>query len=316
MSFDDELEAFKRLPINFAAAAIGYRIDKRKSSKQSAVMVGPNGHKIICSTSRVDGHGVFFSADGNVSGSIIDLVQHVEGCNLGVVRKILRPLLEQGGLSHQVEFGGDVLQPATTNYLGVLARFSNFEHVTSSHDYLCGKRKIPRDILLHQRFANRIFHDPDRGSAIFPHYGSPDNSRDRCMTGYVIKNDGLTRFSKDGKKGLWPSNVFPGDRQLVVAEAAIDALSYACLEADIAITRFLSTGGQLNSEQPTLLQSAIEKLLPGGEVIAAVDNDDGGDQLAGKLTQCFHATGRTDLSLRTHVPSTRGDDWNRVLCHD
>lgn len=311
---DSELEAFKQLPINYAAAAFGYRIDRKKSSRHSAVMVGKDGHKIICSTSRHDGRGIFFSTDGHTSGSIIDLVQHVTGANLGGVRKALRPLLQ--GLAKDSSTAGEVLYPTTTDLLGVQARFSNFELVTSSHPYLSVTRKIPDRVLLSDRFNGRIFHDPDRGSAIFPHWGSPDGqSNDRCLTGYTIKNDGVSMFSKGGKKGLWPSNAFVTDNQLVISEAAVDAISYGCMRTSIKIARFVSTGGQLNPEQPSLIKSAIAKLphAVGGEVVAAVDNDKAGDQLIQKLTQVFNDVCRDDLTFRVDVPPTRGDDWNKVL---
>lgn len=310
----DELEAFKRLPINFAAASFGYRIDKKKSSKHSAVMVGKDGHKIVCSTARHDGHGVFFSTSDNVSGSIIDLVSHhLGGANLGVVRKALRPLLETGGLPDHVDDAGWKLEPTTTDFLGVLARFSNFEAITAPHPFLSDTRQIADSVLLNDRFKGRIFNDPSKGTAIFPHWGSPDGSSDRCLTGYTIKHDGLTMFSKGGKKGLWPSNATANDNQLVICEAAIDCLSYACVKAKIDLTRYIATGGQLNPEQPALIQSAIAKLPAGSEVTIAVDHDDAGDQLTQTLSKIFNAAKRDDLRLTIDRPETRGFDWNRHL---
>ena len=313
---DDELEAFKRLPINYAAAAFGYRIIKKKSSRHSAVMVGKNGHKIICSTARHDRHGIFFSTDGHHSGSIIDLVQYVTGENLGGVRKALRPLLHDGGLPNNLDEAGWKLEPSITDFLGVLARFSNFEHISSRHAFLCDTRQICEPLLLSDRFNGRIFHDPANGNAIFPHWGTPDGSNDRCLVGYVIKNDGLTMFSKGGKKGLWPSNVHPDDHTLVICESAIDALSYATLKhGPAAPVRYVSTGGQLNPEQPALLQSAIARLPANSTVTIAVDNDDGGDLLTRTLTHIFNAISRKDLILSVDRPETRGFDWNRALTH-
>ena len=311
---DEELEAFKRLPINFAAASLGYKIVKAKSSKHSAVMVR-DGHKIVCSTARHDGHGVFFATDNTVSGSIIDLAKHVTGGNLGVARKTLRPLLQAGGLPQDFETAGWKLDPSKTDFLSVLARFSNFDPVTSRHAFLSGTRRLPEQLISSERFSGRVFHDPAKGTAIFPHYGSPDGSRDRCLTGYTIKGEnGLTMFSKGGKKGLWPSNATPEDHTLVICESAIDALSYAALKhGSEALARYVSTGGQLNPEQPALIQSAIEKLPADGEVTIAVDNDAGGDQLTRTLTKIFNDANRSDLALSVDVPPTRGHDWNREL---
>lgn len=309
---DDELETMKRLPINQVAAAFGYRVDRKKSSRHSAVMQSEAGDKIVCSTSRVDGHGVFFSIADNASGSVIDLVQKLTGGNLGQVRRELRPLLAPGALPNELDLSGGELRPVAPDLLGVLSRFSAFEPLDGAHGYLSKDRRIPGDLIASPRFAGRIRHDPARGGVIFPHYGSPDGSRDRVLTGYEIRGPDVNVFSKGGRKGLWPSNAFDEDERLCICEGSIDALSYAILRMDLAVTRFVSIGGQLNPEQPALITSAIER-LPCGEVTLAIDNDEGGDLLSQKLLQIFERSGRSDLSVRVDVPETRGADWNQVL---
>ena len=62
-----------------------------------------------------------------------------------------------------------------------------------------------------------------KGNAIFPHY----DEEGTC--GYEIKNKGFTGFSAGGDKGLWVSRCFAGDESLVIAESAIDALSFHAL---------------------------------------------------------------------------------------
>jgi len=59
---DDELERFKR-DINLAdfAAAWGYQLDRKESSRACYVMRHADGDKIIVVTGE-DGHDVFFSA--------------------------------------------------------------------------------------------------------------------------------------------------------------------------------------------------------------------------------------------------------------
>jgi hypothetical protein len=87
----DELDEFKRqINLTQYAATLGYCLDRRASSRNSAVMVHPAGDKLIV-TKGEDGHWIFFSVrDDADHGSIIDFVQRREGGTLGDVRKTLR----------------------------------------------------------------------------------------------------------------------------------------------------------------------------------------------------------------------------------
>jgi len=145
-----------------------------------------------------------------------------------------------------------------------------------------------------------------RGNALFPHF-----NRDG-LCGFEIKNEGFTGFAKGGTKGLWASVPTEADDTLVIAETAIDALSYAVLFGHHR-SRFVSTSGQLNNDQPGLLQSAIEKMPQGGRVVMALDNDEGGDELAARITDLYAAAKRIDLELHDDRPTVRGSDWNDVL---
>ena len=55
--------------------------------------------------------------------------------------------------------------------------------------------------------------------------------------------------------------VDPGDRKLVNAETAVDALSYFALK-DPPKARYVSTAGALNSIQPALILAAINNCGP------------------------------------------------------
>lgn len=85
------------------------------------------------------------------------------------------------------------------------------------------------------RFQGRILEDT-RSAAVFPYF-----DRDGPC-GYEIKNHGLTGFAPGGEKGLWMSQARGTDTALVIAEIAIDALSYAALHPD-EHARYASLGG-------------------------------------------------------------------------
>ncbi len=88
----DELEDFKaHINLSEYAAAQGYEMDRRASSKNSVLMRHCGGDNIViaCGTDR---HWIYFSVrDDADNGTIIDFVQNRKGVKLGGVRQELRP---------------------------------------------------------------------------------------------------------------------------------------------------------------------------------------------------------------------------------
>lgn len=310
----DELEDFKtRVNLTEFAAAEGYALDRKASSRNSAVMVHPAGDKIIIARGE-DGHWVYFSVrDPGDHGTIIDFVQRRKGGTLGNARQVLRPWLGGGFgppaspplLRPSADRFVERLEPIKRDVAQVRARFEAMNSIGTYSAYLCEDRAIPPALLAQPAFASRIRVD-ERGNVIFPHF----NAGGLC--GYEIKNRGFTGFASGGTKGLWASVPTPEDERLVVAETAIDALSYAVL-AGHSRARFVSIAGQMNPEQPALLRSAIGKLKAGGRIVLAFDNDEGGDSLVARVTELFAEAQRADLTLIHDRPSIRGADWNDVL---
>ncbi|HEX9640827.1 MAG TPA: DUF3991 and TOPRIM domain-containing protein [Candidatus Krumholzibacteria bacterium] len=307
----DELEAFKSsVNLTEFAVARGYELDRKASSRSSVVMVHPDGDKVVIAKARSDGHWIYFSVgDPSDSGTIIDFVQKRDGGSLGEVRKLLRPWIGEASSPPpprpaRSAFAQD-LQPIERDLLGVRAAYEAMRPLSAGfHPYLAGARRIPPALLADERFASRIRADA-RGNAVFPHF-----NRDG-LCGFELKNAGFTGFAKGGAKGLWTSLVRPDDRALVLAEGAIDALSYAALHGHAGV-RFVSLAGQVSPEQVNLAAAAIEK-LPSGSVVLAFDNDEAGDRLTARFEGLFVEVGRSGLELRVHRPGARGADWNDVL---
>jgi len=141
---------------------------------------------------------------------------------------------------------------------------------------------------------------------IFPH-----EDRDG-LCGFEIKNKGFTGFSEGGTKGLWFSNIFKSDTRLVIAETAIDALSFHCLNPD-PHTRYCSIGGKMNPSQPALITGAVSKMPEGSEIIIATDADTAGRMMAGKIEHYVQAAQRDDITLTRAEPPEEGADWNDQL---
>ncbi len=173
-----------------------------------------------------------------------------------------------------------------------------------THRYLEEERAIPRELLAHPRFEGRILVDA-RSNAVFPHF-----DRDGPC-GYEIKNRNFTGFAPGGEKGLWISVVKRTDTTLVIAESAIDALSYAALHPN-EHARYASFGGAMNPSQPALIRAAIERLSPGAIVRVATDNDADGASFAATIQHLVAKMGKEHLTVERAVPGA-SKDWNDVL---
>lgn len=308
MSRGAEMEAMKsRINLTEYAAFQGYVLDRRASSRNSAVMDHPRGDKIIVGKG-TDQHWIYFSVrDFGDNGSIIDFVQNRQGGSLGDVRIKLRPWLSGPPADHRPPSEAFVpsLQPVSRNLVAVRAQYLAMDPIQGHHDYLEHQRHIPPHYLTDDRFSERIRVDA-YGNVVFPHW----NREGIC--GFEIKNQGFTGFARGGEKGLWCSRPTAEDRILVVAETAIDALSYAALHQP-PTARYVSTAGQISVYQRGLLESAFLKLPEDSEIILAMDNDPGGHSLAEQIQAVFAAIDAPGCVLRVHLPQNPGEDWNDAL---
>lgn len=296
---EQELESFKT-DINLVgfATSHGYELDVRASSRNSATMTNAAGDKIIVGRA-LDGHWIYFSVrDDRDHGSIIDFVQHRGGGSLGEVRKRLR----SPAISPTPNFAPETLEPITPDAVKVRAAFAAMRPLEPCRQFLENVRGIPSEVLDSKRFDGRILSD-GFSNAIFPHWNAEG------LSGYEIKNNDFTGFAPGGQKGLWGSRTQPTDKTLVIAETAIDALSYAALFG-LERTRFVSTAGQLNTEQPDLLKRAAAKMIgPNCEIILALDNDEAGRSMAESLSTALSGI----LPCKMHAPEDLDSDWNDDL---
>jgi hypothetical protein len=299
--FDAELDSFKRIDLRAYAASQGYALDRRESSRSSAVMRHANGDKIVIKINASDGHYVYFSVrDEKDNGTILDFLEHREKLNFGEIRKQLRPWTGAPPLPVP-RF--EPMQACSKDRLGVETAYAKMPD-TLCHPYLENERALPSSLLQDERFADRIRTDA-RGNAIFPHFDGDG------LCGFEKKNSGFTGFSAGGTKGLWLSHELPGDNRFAFFESAIDALSHAVLFPE-AHTRYASIGGKPNPVQPELIRAAIARMPSGAEIVAAMDADEDGRKLNKLVRRAFELTGRGDLRFRIHEPSGF-KDWNDML---
>ena len=289
---DDELERFKALNLGELAASYGYALDRRESSRSSLVMRHADGDKIIIATGE-DGHAVFFSVHAEASGSVIDFVMHREGCNLGYARKALRaysPSSFPTALAQHIPKP----RPSPHDRAALAAEWHRMRPYAGG--YLEGRGLTAATLAA---FADRIRLD-GRGNTVFRH-----DDREG-ISGWEVKNRGFTGFAAGGRKALFacragmPAEASPS--RLVVAESAIDAMSY--YQHDPAPALVLSFGGEMSPEQPELLRHVLTK-YPAAEIVTATDADDEGDDYAARIEAV-----RPD-AVRARPPT--GKDWNETL---
>ena len=297
---DTELETFKTdVLLPELAASKGYALDRRASSRNSVVMRHPDGDKIIIARYEGTTHWVYFSVrDDRDNGTVIDFLQNRGAGTLGLVRKTLRDWLGTTRPDSQLPLFVKDLQPVSRDRASVMAAWEMAEPCTAL-PYLTGRGLGP-EVLALPLFAGCVRMDR-RNNALFPHYDKEG------LCGFEVKNKGFTGFATGGVKGLWYSQAKTTDARLVLVESAIDAMSFHALQGDM-FTRYMSTGGELNPQQPVLLRGAMEKLHPSAVVVLAFDNDEGGDKIA-KEVEAVAPAGRKLLRMRPEG----GKDWNQIL---
>ena len=300
---DDELHRFKSdIPlVQYAAERYGYERDRRESSVACHVLRQPStGDKIVVRRDD-DGHWTYFSVrDDRDHGTIVDFVgRRGRHASLGEVRQELRQWL---GSSRPVP---DYAPPPARRDPGRSPADAFLAARAADASPYLASRGLSSETLRDPRFA-RTWRIDARGNVLFVH-----KDDDEVITGFEIKNRGFTGFATGGTKAAWRSARCEGDRALVVTESAIDALSHYQLHPEgRSTTRYVSTAGQPSPSQMDLLDRVFARLPFDTTVVAAVDSDAAGRDLANRIRALAH--GHAHLAFRRDAPE-RAKDWNDVL---
>lgn len=118
-----ELERFKtEINLSHYAAALGYELDRRETSRNSAVMRHANGDKIVIAK---DGaHWIYFSVrDDGDHGSIIDFVMRRQTGGMGAARQTLRGWINSPPPPPPPTHYAADLATSTRDRAGVMRRF-------------------------------------------------------------------------------------------------------------------------------------------------------------------------------------------------
>jgi hypothetical protein len=241
-------------------------------------------------------------------GTIIDFLQRETGASLAEVCSRLRQELSEPP-SPEVKAADIGVPPkspsASTGFHRdrVHRDFLAARPITNSH-YLASRGLRP-ETLTCLRFWGTFRLRTISGEVIFPHY-DPDG-----ITGFERKHPERTRFAKNGRRAVWHSRTFKCDRYLVIAESAIDAMSFHQLQPR-RDARYMSTGGTLSRYQRALLERAIARMPPDSTLVLATDNDAAGRKMADTISELAQRA-NPRMRVEAPLPPHGHKDWNDVV---
>lgn len=295
-----DFTAFKQsVNLSQYAATQGYELDRKKSTRSSLVMRHANGDKII--VSKKGANWVYFSVhDDRDNGTIVDFIEKRTSKSLTEIGRELAAW--SGGAGALPVYSLPDVQEQVYDLERIRRAFQWMKPATA-HPYLLETRQIPADVLIDSRFAGRIFQDR-YGNVVFPH----QNGQGIC--GLELKNHDKGVFMRGSEKALWLGNINPADTSLILAEAAIDALSHFALFRPLNASYGAVSGGMKDSQFDCLVD-IIQKMPRLERIVLAVDHDQGGEKIA-KRIETYLARKFTGEIVR-HIPEQEGMDWNDVL---
>jgi hypothetical protein len=172
-------------------------------------------------------------------------------------------------------------------------------------NYLADTRQLPPGILEAADAAD-ILREGYKDSAWFAH------RHDGAVTHVEVRGPDFKGSLRGGRKALFR---LPGagsmHTRLVLAEAPIDALSVAAIEAVRTDTIYAATGGGMGPDTIAAITCLLRQIaqLPGGLLASATDANRAGERYAARHAELAAAAG---VAFVRYAPPA-GSDWNDVL---
>ena len=299
----EELRAVVNCATVLEKATPPWLLDRKESSKRCLKYRRCAGEIVIVT----HGGAGWWDPNSDAKGDVFRLVQHLEPTlNFGEVRKMLRPLAGVRPDFTPAERARDKRGPP----IPVAQRWARRPRLRRCSDawrYL-ESRGLPRSVLTAAAQCDVVREGP-RGSAWFAH---------RDPAGLVIHVDVRGPTYKGsltgGCKSLFCFSHGPQARhgRLVLAEAAIDALSRAAIERLREDTIYAATGGGMGPSTIAALEARLLALKgsPDALLESAADANPAGDRYAARHQDIAEQVGVPFRRLR---PPIEGGDWNDVL---
>ena len=280
-----------------------WKLDRKESTKLSLKYRRGKGEILIVSHA---GRG-WWDPTSDAKGDVFGLVQRLEpGLTFGHARKRLRefaglspsfPPADRAGRRRGLD------RPVAERWAERKAVRAN----STTWRYLAIERRLPSNIIEASSTADVLREGPI-GSAWFAHFDDMGAVSHVDVRGPTYKGS-LT----GGAKALFCLHVYGSSRpRLVLAEAAIDALSIAAIENLREDTLYSATGGGMGPGTIAALEALLGRIamLPGALFCSATDANAAGDRFA----QRHHALAKQfAVTFERLRPPLEGGDWNDVL---
>lgn len=192
------------------------------------------------------------------------------------------------------------------------------DNTAQLHRYLCGKRKLDRDILTELIQSRRLYQSRRQlptGKVIYnaTFVGMDDAGKPRYAFQRSLQDRKPYRIEVSGSDKRWPfvmPAASPSSDTVILFEAAIDAISEATVAKlegrDWRCVHRLATGGNYLPDAVLHFLTAHPELQ---RVALGFDNDVGGQGLVEYTTALLRSR---ELALFRHQPP-QGKDWNEYL---
>ena len=307
----DELVSFKQtINLVHAAEQLGFVVVAKEGA--TTVLEHKPGDRIYVSVNSESRDWCFVSK--HLSGSIIDLVQHYKGFNLGQTRKFLRAAhgwpdpLERRKASKVVSL----------RKLDGLAAAKEWQaaRVNPKLPFLRHTRMLSEQTLGAPQFVGK-FREDARHNAVFPYFAVIEGKWRLVGTEARNRQSGdmarsFCKYTQDAGPGIWISNRPEGGTEAimycVITESPLDAMAYHELHdaAHKAASTYLAIRNGAKSDDIV----ALLKALPGNaKVICAFDNDPAGDRYYKLISELADNVGLACAEYRT----AESKDWNDSL---
>lgn len=309
--YDEEVERL-RAAVSCATVlermALGWQLDQAESTRRALKYRRGPGEIVIVNH---DGQGWWdpqkLPAEAGGRGDVFSLVQRLDPTlNFGQVRKVLRGLV---GIAPtypaftKQRRGHDNAIPPTQRWDGR----RRLRRGSPTWRYLTEERCLPSGVLVLAANSDALREGP-YGSAWFAH-----RANDGRLTGIEMRGPHYRGFSPNGIKTLFR---LPGSHgaitRLVIAEAPIDAMSFAVLERIRADTLYAATAGGIGPDTVDALNGLLNDLAGRAcsRLVITTDADKAGERYATHLAEMAGGAG---VPADRVLPPDGLNDWNDAL---
>lgn len=282
----------------------GFALDKKDSTRNSLKYRRGKGETYIVSH---QGKG-WWDTGSQAKGNVFDLVKHFEPTlwwrdvcvELGKMVGV-EPASTPWVKSHEAPT--DVRSPAER-----WSKAKTLRKGSKAWQYLTETRCLP-EWLLRKASANGSIRDGFH-AAWFSYRDAQG-----AVTGVELRGPDTRLQLKDSVKTLFRFQARPGTpvRRLVVAEAPIDALSFAAMDVERGNdTLYVAVGGGMGPETITALQDLLDVMRhnPDALLVVATDRDEAGHRYADMLYDLADESGVDSMRL---YPPGGAKDFNQAL---